>query len=43
MKAIIKAAAGMGNVELAKRPVPEINENEVLIKSGNLRDGFSHI
>ncbi len=32
MKAIIKAAAGMGNVELVQRPVPEINENEVLIK-----------
>jgi L-iditol 2-dehydrogenase len=32
MKVIIKAREGMGNVELAQRPVPEINENEVLIK-----------
>lgn len=32
MKAIIKAEAGMGNVQLVQRPVPEINENEVLIK-----------
>ena len=32
MKAIIKAREGIGNVELAQRPVPQINENEVLIK-----------
>jgi threonine 3-dehydrogenase len=32
MRAIIKAREGLGNVELVDRPIPEINENQVLIK-----------
>lgn len=32
MKAIIKEKEGKGNIVLTNKPVPEINENEVLIK-----------
>ena len=32
MKALVKTAPGKGNMEIRELPVPEINENEVLIK-----------
>jgi L-iditol 2-dehydrogenase len=32
MKALIKTAPGVGNMEVGELPVPEINEHEVLIK-----------
>ena len=32
MKCVVKTAAGVGNVELVQRPIPQVGPNDILIK-----------